>query len=140
MAANARPIAGCRVRHLIDERPPAAWSLEGDDIIEPVIQGDSDGLSALYCIINAVRLVMAPHRELTHEEVRALFAAGVRFLARQGSLSEAVHSCVRERDWPKLAARVVASAQSALGRPILLQRQGCRKTCRSRKRCVELRG
>ena len=65
---------------------------------------------------------MAPDRELERAEVRALFTAGVHFLARQGSLPEAVHSCVGEREWPKLARRVVATAQEIVDRPILLER------------------
>lgn len=65
---------------------------------------------------------MAPYRELEREEVRALFTAGVGFLARQGTLLEAVHSCVGEREWPKLARCLVATAQDIVDRPILLER------------------
>ena len=99
-----------------------AYSLPGAHIIEPLNQGDSDGLCGLYCLINAIRIVMAPHRELEREEVRALFTAGVGFLARQGTLLEAVHSCVGEREWPKLARHLVATAQDIVERPILLER------------------
>lgn len=106
----------------IGECQPAAWSLRGARMIEPVTQGDYDGLCGLYCIINAIRVVMAPRRDLKHEEVRALFRAGVRFLARQGSLPEAVHSCVDERVWPELAKRIVARAQRMSDCPILLER------------------
>jgi hypothetical protein len=100
---------------------PASCSLPGAQMIEPANQGDYDGLCGLYCIINAIRLVMAPHRELMREEVRALFAAGVRHLERKGNLPEAVHSCVSERDWPKLAERVAITAQALVCRPILLE-------------------
>lgn len=98
-----------------------AYSLPGAHIIEPLNQGDSDGLCGLYCLINAIRIVMAPHYELKREEVRALFTAGVGFLSRQGTLLEAVHSCVAEREWPKLAQHLVATAQDIVGRPILLE-------------------
>lgn len=101
---------------------PNAYSLPGAYLIEPLTQGDSDGLCGLYCLINAVRIVMAPHRELKREEVRALFTAGVHVLAREGSLPEAVHSCVGEREWPKLARLLVANAQDIVNRPILLER------------------
>ena len=101
---------------------PDAYSLPGAHLIEPLTQGDSDGLCGLYCLINAIRIVMAPHRELKRAEVRALFTAGVHFLARRGTLPEAVHSCVGEREWPKLARRVVATAQDIVDRPILLER------------------
>lgn len=91
-------------------------------MIEPATQGDYDGLCALYCIINAIRLVMAPRKELTREEVRALFTAGVRFLEQNGSLAEALHSCVSKKIWPKLAERIVATAQPMAQRSILLER------------------
>ena len=103
---------------------PTACSLPGAYLIQPATQGDYDGLCGLYCIINAIRLVMAPHRELKRNELRALFVAGVRFLQRRGSLPNAVHSCVRERDWPKLATRIVSKAQRLTLRPIVLERPG----------------
>ena len=99
-----------------------AYSLPGAHFIAPLNQGDSDGLCGLYCLINAIRIVMAPYRELDREEVRALFTAGVGFLARRGTLLEAVHSCVGEREWPKLARHLVATSQDIVGRPILLER------------------
>jgi hypothetical protein len=61
----------------------------------------------------------------------------VRFLARQGSLPEAVHSCIGERDWPKLARHLVEIAQDTGGRPIALEharlpnRVGIAETSRS---------
>lgn len=100
---------------------PVASSLRGACIIEPATQGDYDGLCALYCIVNAIRLVMAPHRELTREEGRALFRAGVRFLERQSALTEATLYCVNEWVWPKLAKRLVAKAQEAAERPIVFE-------------------
>lgn len=101
---------------------PASCSLPGAQMIEPANQGDYDGLCGLYCIINAIRLVMAPHRELMREEVRALFTAGVRYLERKRILSEALHSCISERAWPKLAAKMVTTAQPMADRQILLER------------------
>ena len=101
---------------------PAASSLPGTRLTDPAAQGDYDGLCGLYCIINAVKLVMAPHRELRHDEARSLFAVGVRFLLQRGGLPKAVHSCVRPRDWPGLAERIVASTQRIAGFPIVLDR------------------
>lgn len=103
------------------ESPPGFCSLPGARLIGPVAQGDLDGLCGLYCLINAIRIVMAPHRELKRDEVRAMFTAGVGFLARQGTLTETVHSCIGERDWPKLARRLVATAQDIVERPIIIE-------------------
>ena len=133
---------------------PAAYSLPGVRLVKPAVQGDYDGLCGLYCLINAVRLVLAPHRELKHEEVRTLFAAGVGFLTSRGALPNAVHSCVTERDWPKLAARIVEVTEAIAGRPIHLDRPllPARETCQaalsrldgliasSKAACVFLRG
>lgn len=101
---------------------PASCSLPGADLIQPATQGDYDGLCGLYCIINAIRLVMAYQRELDREEVRALFTAGVRYLEQKGSLAEALHSCVSKQGWPKLAERIVATAQPMADPFILLER------------------
>lgn len=100
---------------------PSAGVLHGVHMIQPSTQGDHDGLCGLYCIINAVRLVSAPHRQLTHDEVRALFGVGVRFLARQGCLSKSVRACISERVWPSLAKRIVTAAQPLMERSIILQ-------------------
>lgn len=112
MAPEGSPVIYRNLLHFIEEYQPAAWSLRGARMIEPVSQGDYDGLCGLYCIINAIRLVAAPYRELEHEEVRHLFKAGVAFLAKRGSLPSAVHSAVRKSVWPSLAKRMakVASA------------------------------
>lgn len=97
---------------------PPAWSLPGAAMIQPAGQGDYDGLCGLYCIVNAIRLVLAPHGELSRTEVKGLFAEGVRFLARRGNLPEAVHSCVAEREWPKLVEHMSGAAQAVADRSI----------------------
>ncbi len=117
-------------------------SLPGANLIDPVTQGDLDGLCGLYCLINAIRIVMAPHQELKREEVRAMFTAGVHFLARQGTLPETVNSCIGERDWPKLARHLVATAQKIVDRPILIERTtlskyaACHETIRDIERMI----
>lgn len=102
---------------------PPSCSLPGAHIIEPATQGDYDGLCGVYCIINAIQIVLAPHRELRREEIRALFTAAISFLAQHGSLPEALASCVSERVWPKLAERMVAEAQAIVERAIRVERQ-----------------
>jgi hypothetical protein len=106
MAPEGSPAIYRNLRHFIDEYQPEAWSLRGARMIEPVSQGDYDGLCGLYCIINAIRLVAAPYEDLNHEQVRSLFKTGVDFLAERGTLSAAVQSAVGEATWPYLAERV----------------------------------
>ena len=101
---------------------PRAYSHPGVRLIKPAAQGDYDGLCGLYCLINAVRLVLAPHGELGLQDLRVLFNAGVGLLARRGALQSAVQSCVTEQDWPKLATAVVKAAQTVANLPIRLER------------------
>ena len=124
MAPEGSPVIYRNLYHFIEEYQPEAWSLRGARMIEPVTQGDYDGLCGLYCIINAIRLVAAPYRELSHDEVRLLFKSGVTFLAKRGSLPTAVHSAVGKGTWPHLAeqiakaARTLGDIQFGLARPI----------------------
>ena len=115
MAPEGSPVIYRNLRHFIEEYQPEAWSLRGARMIEPVSQGDYDGLCGLYCIINAIRLVVAPYRDLSHGDVAQLFKAGVKFLDRRGSLPTAVHSAVGKAAWPLLAEHV-ADAAHKLGR------------------------
>lgn len=48
--------------------------------IEPMLQGDLDGLCGLYGAINAIRLALADHLPLGPSASRELFAEGVEFL------------------------------------------------------------
>lgn len=101
-------------------RPKA--NLPGVRLIEPLHQGDYDGLCGLYCIINAVRLVLAPHHDLTDEEVRSLFWTGVRYLDSEGSLSKALRLSVGRRLWPKLAERIRSRAEQITNIRIVFDR------------------
>jgi hypothetical protein len=51
-----------------------------------------------------------------------LFTDGVRFLARNGTLPEAVQSCVNQRDWLKLGKHMAARAELITAQRIFLQR------------------
>ena len=101
--------------------PPRA-TLPGVQLINPLNQGDLDGLCGLYCIINAIRLVLAPHRELQDREARLLFRAGLRFIDEQSNLLRAVPKSVGRKRWPLLAERLSVSAERLSGIPIVLER------------------
>jgi hypothetical protein len=96
--------------HLVEEYQPETWSLRGAHIVEPISQGDYDGLCSLYAIINAIRLVVAPGTELSDDQGKALFKAGISFLAKQGEVPKAVHSGIGEATWPQLAQHVTRQA------------------------------
>lgn len=103
-------------------RPLPPCSLPGTALIQPLAQGDVDGLCGLYCILNAIRLVMAPLRKTKRKEARALFAAGVHSLEQADCLAEAVHSCVGRERWQRLARSMVGDAREILDHPIRLRK------------------
>lgn len=107
---------------------PASNSLPGTRIIGPAAQGDYDGLCGLYCLINAIRLVMAPYRELRLDEARSLFATGILFLEKRDGLPKAVRSCVRQQHWPKLAQRLVTATHDIAGFAVVLDHPGISAT------------
>lgn len=90
-------------------------TLPGADLIEPLSQGDYDGLCGLYCIINAIRLVLAPHRPLTDKEARSLFWTGIRYIDSHSNLSSAVRRAIARTSWPGLAERIRQHAQRLAG-------------------------
>jgi hypothetical protein len=96
--------------------------LPGVKLIQPVTQGQYDGLCALYCIINGIRLVLAPHKQLSRTETGKLFACGIRFIDEEASLSRAVRRSVGVRTWPRLAERLRARAQRMTGIQMTLER------------------
>jgi hypothetical protein len=85
--------------------------------IRPYRQGDMDGLCGLYAVINAVRLVAAPHRRLDDDACDELFAKLVGVLARHDQLRQAVSSGLARDD----VARLLEGAQRWLDRTCDLQ-------------------
>lgn len=105
----------------VEEYQPEAWTLRGAYVIQPITQGDYDGLCGLYAIINAICLVAAPEKELNHDEVRVLFQAGVTHLARQGKLTRAVHTGIAQEAYLQLAQHVTRAARKRLRIHIMLE-------------------
>lgn len=120
MPAEGSPKIYRNLLHFIQEYQPEAWSLRGAHMIDPISQGDYDGLCSLYAIINAIRLVTAPLKELSDDEGKSLFKAGVNFLAKRGRVANAVHSGVGQATWPQLAQHL-ARAAVRLRVPIFLE-------------------
>lgn len=109
--AQEPPVRNSRLYQWIMEHRPAAATLPGLAIIDPCYQGDCDGLCGLYSIINAIQLVLAPHKPLKQSDVRALFVDGIHYIAEHGDLSAALTSVVEKDLWHGLAESLCASAQ-----------------------------
>jgi hypothetical protein len=96
--------------------------------IQPFRQGDLDGLSALYALINAVRILLHPRQHVGRRAAAGMFAAGLVALHRSGQLLrctvrdvdqgarallvDAVHEQVARRYAVKLELVLLPSAPS----------------------------
>jgi hypothetical protein len=97
------------------EHHPEKAAHPGVRRIQPVYQGDCDGLCGLYCILNGIRLVAAPSRILSDAEVQELFVGGVQDLASAGALPEAVCRSIERDHWRQLANALQRQAATSFG-------------------------
>lgn len=92
-------------------------------LVSPLWHGDSCvGLSGLYAIINAVRLVLAGKCHLSSAEVHALLVAGLRFLDGRLSPQQCFASGLRVQLWCQLAAAMVEVATDRTRSRITVER------------------
>lgn len=73
-----------------EDRKPKRIVHPGFSLIQPLGQGDYDGLCGLYAILNAIRLAAAPTQILSHKYAQRLFVSGVRYLSDRDALERAV--------------------------------------------------
>ena len=66
------------------------FRLAGTEIIEPLRQGDSDGLCGLYAAINSIRLVCAPIRPITQSQSMQLASESFEYLKQRRKLEIAI--------------------------------------------------
>lgn len=66
------------------------FRLAGTEIIEPLRQGDADGLCGLYAAINSIRLVSAPVQPLTQSQSMQLAYEGFEYLKQRRKLETAI--------------------------------------------------
>lgn len=71
----------------------------GFGLIQPLGQGDYDGLCGLYAILNAIRLAAAPTQILSHKHTQQLFVSGVRYLSDKACLERAVCWAIERQRW-----------------------------------------
>lgn len=90
-------------------------------LLEPVLQGELDGLCGVWSIINAIRLVAAPQVVLSRQQTRTLFAAAASFLDENDALVQAVTRTVKKELWPRLARHLVEHGTSVAGVPLILE-------------------
>lgn len=96
--------------------------LPGATELEPIRQGEFDGMCGLYSIINAIRLVCYARRPLRPSQAETLFKRGSQLLAAEGKLSRAFQRGMREGTWMKLCESLFNEAGELLGTPIRYRR------------------
>lgn len=89
--------------------------------LDPLTQGQLDGLCSLYAIINGFRLACAETAPFTRRQCKELFALGLAFLGRKGNLQKdaAEGLCRRRR---QALAHHLAEVVSSPGREIVIER------------------
>lgn len=88
----------------------------------PLQQGDLDDLCGLYATMNAICIVMAPHRALSDRAVRRLTRAGVRYLDQQQMFRKAFNKGMTVKLHRKLADHLVQEARRLTGTELAMRR------------------
>lgn len=83
---GGRTIATRPLDHPTSRANRTAIEIAARHRLEPYLQGQLDGLCALYASINALRMALADHAPLTDRRCKDLFAAGINFLHRKDGL------------------------------------------------------
>ncbi len=78
----------------------------------PLQQGDLDGLCGLYAVINALRLVLAPVRQVRRPEALLWFRTGLEALAETGNLEDFVAHGIGPGEWLNLMEDLTELASS----------------------------
>lgn len=90
--------------------------------LEPLKQGELDGLCGLYAIINAIRLSLHPDRRLTKPEAAQLFEAGITELRKARSLHTTIVSGIHDSSWRRVGDAIASHASQQLGSIFLVDR------------------
>ena len=78
--------------------------------VKPLQQGDLDGLCGLYAAINALRLVLAPVRQVKRPEALLWFRTGLEFLGETGNLEDIIACGIGPQLWLDLMKKLAAVA------------------------------
>ena len=106
----------------IDLGSNAKVKLAAANMLNPLQQGELDGLCGLYAIVNALRLAVFPGHSLTDAQTYELFAAGVSWLDGRGLLASVVQSGMSQRVWRELMVHVTTELPNTLRGAISFQR------------------
>lgn len=92
-------------------------------LVCPLWQGDGcEGLSALYAVVNGIRLALAHRTQLTAPEVHRLLLAGAWFLDGRSTVRQSLFCGLRLQTWRGLVDAMVEAARQRLGARIAAER------------------
>jgi hypothetical protein len=99
-------------------------------VLQPLRQGQLDGLCGLYALVNAIRVAAAAHGWRDRVHAPALFRAGVAALEARGCLAEVIARGLDDATLMVLSRLLLAQAGSMLGR-VLERRWIVSSDCRA---------
>ena len=90
--------------------------------LQPYLQGELDGLCAIYSVINGLRLLLADQRPLSRLECTTLFSIAVDHLSAKGQLKASAALGLGYRTWYGLTTRMCRAASELAGLKIKTER------------------
>ena len=83
--------------------------------MQPFYQGDLDSLCGLYAAVNALRLVLAPVRQVKRPEALNWFRTGLEFLGETGNLQDIIGHGIGPPEWLELMEILAVEAGTTAG-------------------------
>lgn len=114
-------VARCAPRH--SRLPHAARAAVGGLArLEPLLQGELDGLCGLYSVLNAFRLAAAAWPPLSKAQINKLYILGAEYLDERGKLCGAVSGSMGTRTWIGLAKHLGHTFEREFGRQVKIEK------------------
>lgn len=83
--------------------------------LQPLMQGNLDGLCGLYAIINALRVAVYPEHVITTRMSKRLLECGLGVLGRKGKLKHTIINGIDSAVWLLLCQAIIAEAETLVG-------------------------
>ncbi len=89
---------------------------------EPFQQGEFDGLCAVYSTINAIRLALAPKKQLTYQQCQTLFFEAIQLMESKNKLGDTLASGTNFIFWFALQRQLCRVTTELTGAIIKIER------------------
>lgn len=78
--------------------------------LEPLQQGEFDGLCGIYAVVNGLRLLLQPFQPLSYAACEQLYRAGIDRLDREGRLGSAATWGISQSRWLRMVPAICTAA------------------------------